>query len=209
MFVKRSNVKLQIKYLLILQFHFISKKCEGKEMVNTFRSGNKLNYMRNSVGELALRIIAMLCILFLYSCSNSTSISTKAKPLSCSVLSSKFGMFLRTPDNNLELISSNIIPCVDGQLYGWKIRLDMTDETVILREELELPVPPLTWNVNLDNMRISEDRTTAITEKPVKLNNGWIINGWSVAAGDPKGRYILRIYINNKLLETYKFTLVE
>jgi hypothetical protein len=70
-----------------------------------------------------------------------------------------------------------------------------------------LPSAPQTWSHEDKNRRreISSDRTVSITENEVVPERGIIFNFWKVAPGDPKGRYIIRVYVEGDLVSTFEF----
>jgi hypothetical protein len=43
------------------------------------------------------------------------------------------------------------------------------------------------------------------TEREVAPNRGFIYNRWAVAAGDPKGLHVVRVYVEGKLVRTFEF----
>jgi len=70
-----------------------------------------------------------------------------------------------------------------------------------------LPVAPKTWDdVKKPGRRtISKDRRVAITEIEVTPAGGLILNAWTIDPGDPAGKYIIRIYIENEHVRTFEF----
>ena len=57
-------------------------------------------------------------------------------------------------------------------------------------------------------MKISADRRTATEEGDYPVVDGWVVNTWSFAEGDPVGDHIVRIYINEKLVRTFRFKVI-
>ena len=52
---------------------------------------------------------------------------------------------------------------------------------------------------------VSDDGRTLTTEREVVPNRGIVHNMWAVAAGDPKGPHVVRVYIEGKLIRTFEF----
>ena len=52
---------------------------------------------------------------------------------------------------------------------------------------------------------LSADRRISITEGEATPAQGMIFNAWSVAPGDPAGTYRIRVFIDNRLVETFDF----
>jgi hypothetical protein len=101
-------------------------------------------------------------------------------------------------------VETNRVPLVAGAAFGWRLRLKDGATQVRLREELELPVAPRIWR-HTDDTSISGDRRTAITERLVHPTAGWLENAWSFTAGDPPGRYRLRVYLDDELAREFTF----
>jgi len=103
--------------------------------------------------------------------------------------------------------STTNVPCVDGQLYGWIIMAETDKPLIRWREELTVPYPPKTWGdpENEGYFKVSIDGKTSTTEREVDTSRGYIFNFWSIAKGDPKGRYVIKVYVEDKLVETFEF----
>jgi len=159
--------------------------------------------------EIGMRFfVSILFLLVLCSCSGIKSVEKEYSP-SPSIVSSEFGLFEMGPGEELLLVVADRIPNVTGQIYGWRIKLDTLDEWITLREEMQLPERPQIWNIEKPGTSISQDGRTSVTEKDVQPNNGWISNAWQIDAGDPSGKYTIRIYINDRLLDTFNYALEE
>ncbi len=103
--------------------------------------------------------------------------------------------------------SSTVVSLTDGHAYGWIMAVETDKPSVRWREELTVPYPPQTWDgsENEGTFRISEDGKTSILEKQVDPNKGFIFNLWTVAKGDPKGRHVMKVYVEDKLVSTFEF----
>ena len=99
------------------------------------------------------------------------------------------------------------VPFKEGQSFGWVIELDTKRDTVKWREELRLPSAPQSWQADEQSGKhtVSSDRRTSILEREVKVENGVIFNFWSIAPGDPKGRYTLRVMLEGMLVSSFEF----
>ncbi|MBS4097598.1 MAG: hypothetical protein KGZ83_12270 [Sulfuricella sp.] len=121
------------------------------------------------------------------------------------VLGSDFGLFRKGEGGALTFERANSFPLVPGQAYGWVIRLQTEKKTVKWREEFTLPVKPETWGDPADYVSISADGRTAVVEKVVELKDGAISNSWDMAPGDPKGKYVSRVWVEGQLIGTFEF----
>lgn len=74
------------------------------------------------------------------------------------------------------------------------------------REEFTLPARPTTWGSIQD---ISADGRTARVVRTGKLTDGKIMNIWTVAEGDPVGRHVIRIFIDERLFHQFEFDIEQ
>ncbi len=134
---------------------------------------------------------------------------------SCAALDSRpeveeaqFGLIKQTPEGEILVEEAKRIPNRQGVVYGWRIRLETDRAELSWREEFVLPTAPDQWNTaGEEGITISADRTTAITERTVAIDDGEILNWWGVAEGDPSGEYVMRVYVEGDLVETFEFRL--
>jgi hypothetical protein len=123
------------------------------------------------------------------------------------VVRSDFGLFSPPNSGKPTFQVSRRVPLQEGQGYGWYIELKTTKPRIKWREEMVLPSPPATWGIQSSTAQhsISDDRRTLATEREVVPNRGLIYNVWGVAAGDPKGPHVVRVYVEGKLVRTFEF----
>ncbi|WP_022664944.1 hypothetical protein [Desulfospira joergensenii] len=121
-----------------------------------------------------------------------------------------FGIIVQDQQGKEKFQPTNTVPFIEGQSYGWIIKLSPEFTKVKWKEVFELPASPDTWGAGeaSGGNKISEDRKVSIIEKEVAVEDGYIQNFWSVAPGDPLGDYVIRVYINDLLLETFHFRVI-
>lgn len=122
-----------------------------------------------------------------------------------------FGIIIINQDGREEFKITNTVPLVVDQSYGWIIKLDSELPRVKWQEVFELPAKPDIWDSG-DISReheIYENGRVSVMEREVDVEGGYIQNFWSVAAGDPAGDYVIRVYINDVLLEIFRFEVVK
>ncbi len=104
-----------------------------------------------------------------------------------------------------EFTETSKVPLETGQAYGWKLKLKQLQPNAKIKwkEEFILPAAPKKWGG--EDTNVSKDKTTNVTEREVEPTNGWIGHAWDVAEGDPPGKYVMKIYINDVLMKTFKF----
>jgi hypothetical protein len=130
-----------------------------------------------------------------------------------SVEKSQFLVVSRDKQGNQKVIQSNRVPLnSEGVCYGWRVKLSGVSETVNLREILTLPRKPLAWPQVNDGSRtltVSADGKSITTRRVLPLENGWAINLWCVAEGDPIGSYSIDVHINGKFIKKFNFEVFE
>ncbi len=124
------------------------------------------------------------------------------------IVRSDFGLFGAIPSGDPAFQASRTVPLKEGQTYGWFIELKTSKPKIKWREEFVLPAPPVTMVVHDGTAQhsISEDGLTVTTEQEeVVPDGGLIYHMWGVAAGDPKGLHVMRVYVEDKLVRTFGF----
>jgi len=118
----------------------------------------------------------------------------------------KFGLVGKTPYGRTRLQETEHIPNKIGTIYGWRAHLITDTKEVTWKEELILPAPAPIWgNVKKNETTISDKKDRAVTVRTVKPKNGWISNDWGVVKGDPSGKYIIRVFVENKFIKEFIF----
>jgi len=124
------------------------------------------------------------------------------------IVQSDFGLFGSIPSGDPAFQASRRVPLEEDQVYGWFMELKTSKPKIKWREEFVLPDSPAIWDIQGSTAQhsISEDGLTFTTEQEeVVPDSGLIYHTWGVAAGDPKGLHIMRIYVEDKLVRTFEF----
>lgn len=131
----------------------------------------------------------------------------KAVAADMEVVRAEFGLFNPPDSGKPAFVATRQVPLVPGQVYGWVVMVNPTQEEVSWREEFTLPGKPATWGGSDPNasQTISSDQKTSVKEGKVVPDRGVIANTWAVAPGDPQGRYVIRVFIGNRLARTFEF----
>ena len=124
-----------------------------------------------------------------------------------SLVLAEFGLFNPLDSGEQVFVPSRTVPHNENQRYSWIVFLDTKKTTVRWREEFTLPAAPAIWDSaeTQGSQFISEDKRVSILHKEVEPQQGLISHSWTVAPGDPKGRYIIRVIIENRLEEVFEF----
>ena len=115
-------------------------------------------------------------------------------------VASRFGYFAQQPGGSPQFVETYEIPLVPGTEFGWWIQLRGAGQQVGWREEMTLSAAPLNPG---DARRVQPNVLVREgVEKPV---DGWIGQTWLLDAGDPVGQHSIKVYVNNVLVETFRF----
>jgi hypothetical protein len=93
-----------------------------------------------------------------------------------------------------------------GEHFGWRFKVKTSQPKVIWKEEFRLPVAPKTWGDLENGQTIGKDNKTCITERTESPKDGWIEHTWPELEGDPLGQYLMNVYVDGKLVRTFKFS---
>jgi hypothetical protein len=118
-----------------------------------------------------------------------------------------FGVFDRTPDGRVDFRPSKTVPLRPNQEFGWIIGVTTTKPTVKWREEFTLPAPPESWGPVEGKHEISADRKVSILEREVTPERGFVHNGWTIGPGDPKGRHVIKVTVEDAEPVVFEFDL--
>ena len=123
------------------------------------------------------------------------------------VIRAEFGLLDFKKAGPPKFAPAQVVPHVTGQGYGWVIAIRNTKSKVKWREEITLPARPASWGAaDPKGVRfISRDGLTAVTEIEDSPPRGVISNAWTIAAGDPKGHYVIRVFIDGTLAKVFEF----
>lgn len=118
-----------------------------------------------------------------------------------------FGILENSGSGVLSFRETDTVPLITGQAYGWIIKVSPKMKSITWKEVFELPDMPETWGreEGLGELQISPDRKVAVVEKKASVLDGEISHFWEVASSDPPGEYVIRVYINGDLIETFRF----
>lgn len=123
------------------------------------------------------------------------------------VLNGDFGVFPGPGSSKSTFESTRVVPYVLGLTYGWYISIQTLKPTIHWREEVTVPAEPATWGIPSpdEHRSFSADRLTTITEHESMLRGGVILDAWTLEAGDPKGQYRIRVFVEGHLAKTFEF----
>lgn len=157
------------------------------------------------------------------------ALGTRVLALGCALLSiaasSPPGAKKVIPESEFEIVRSELVlvhgmesseprfeatkkvPLKPGTSFGWVVELRTQKPKIKWREVFTLPTAPRTWGPTEqeDKRRISEDKKVSVIEREVVPERGLIFNFWTIAEGDPAGRYLIRVFIEGVQAATFEF----
>ncbi|MEH2096247.1 hypothetical protein [Nostoc sp.] len=140
---------------------------------------------------------------------NATPFPTPTSLKKIIVSNAEFGLKRVDTKGNVTIFRTTRVPLQQGNAYGWRIKLKDHQGEVKWREVLHLPKPPETWGTdNGEDFSISADGTTSITRRTQSAPDGVIGNFWTIAPGDPLGKYRIDVYIDDRLIGTFEFEVI-
>jgi hypothetical protein len=128
------------------------------------------------------------------------------------IVRSDFGLFGSIPSGDPAFKASRSVPLKEDQAYGWFIELKTSKPKIKWREEIVFPASQAILDIHGSTAKhsISEDGLTVTSEQEeVVPDSGLIYHMWGVAAGDPKGSHVMRVYVEDKLVRTFEFEAEE
>lgn len=139
--------------------------------------------------------------------SETTSDSAKEANAAPTVTRAEFGLFFPPSSGKKKFVSSRTVPWVPNQAYGWRLTLKRQPGQMRWREEFVLPAAPSTWGGAMFGVKqdVSADGKTSVKEGVLQDGENVLTNLWTVAEGDPKGKHVIRVYLDDKLVQTFDF----
>ncbi len=124
-----------------------------------------------------------------------------------SLVSAEFGIahFVDNVENSSFIIEPAArLKMQAGKTFGWQMKLKTAAKSLLVREEYFLPSAPKKWEIDQAITTISQDRRIAISE--FRMGSPEIIeNAWRFVKGDPKGKYRIRVFIEDELVRDFHF----
>ena len=116
-----------------------------------------------------------------------------------------FGVFTVTADGRVDFKPTKTVPLTPNQEFGWVIGVTTTKPTVRWREEFTVPTPPETWGPVEGKHEISADRKVSTLEREVTPERGFLFHSWSISPGDPKGRHVIKVTVEDAPPVVFEF----
>lgn len=120
----------------------------------------------------------------------------------------EFGILQKSADGEEHFVAAREVPAEDGQVFGWRVDVATTRETLHWQEHLKMPRAPLDWGDAADDpdVLISKDgRSVAAQGEDAIEDNRLSRFYWALAPGDPAGEYELDLAVEGKTVGHFAF----
>ena len=120
----------------------------------------------------------------------------------------EFGILEKTPDGEEHFVAAREVPAEDGQVFGWRVDVSTTRETLRWQEHLRMPRAPLDWGDAADDpdVLISEDGKSVAAEGEDAIEDHRLSRFyWALAPGDPAGDYEIDLAVEGKSVGHFAF----
>jgi hypothetical protein len=120
--------------------------------------------------------------------------------IAAEVVDSRFGVVVEGPEGKT-LALTRTVPLLPGTILSWALLLAKTPDDIEFREVYTLPAPPrqVTGAARQSDATVVE-RDSKLTDK-----EGWLVGYWVLDQGDPPGRHVIDIYVDDTLIYTFEF----
>lgn len=108
-----------------------------------------------------------------------------------------------------DFTTSNTVPLVVNQKYGWIMKLNQLTGKVRVLERMTLPEAPKTWGTGGQPYGTSADRKTMSLDVTLTIDNGIVSNSWDVLSGDPAGHYLITAFVENSPPVQFEFDVID
>lgn len=136
--------------------------------------------------------------------SQSSNAQEEGEPIQ--VIQSVFGQFSSDESSGKRFSPGTKISFTAGGSYGWVLTVKTSKATIRYREELTLPKPIAKWGLPVGaDQTVSSDGQSAVAEREAPVENGKIHGGWSMVDGDPLGRYVSKVTLEDGQVFIFEF----
>ena len=121
------------------------------------------------------------------------------------VLHADRGRIERDKDGHFRFTNSELIPLVEGEVYGWRMYIRTNKGKVRVTEEVTIS-GPTTWGGSSD-LKVSADGRTVTKSRVIDGASGFVSSAWKITKEDPAGPVKIKVIIENKIEQQFNFTL--
>jgi hypothetical protein len=131
-----------------------------------------------------------------------------AKALAFELVAAEFGLFDASDPQRVVFSPADVVPCREGQRYGWMIELRDAPRSVGVREEYLLPgraSEARTESEQGATLVIPMDRRSQVSQRQLVPVDGRIFGEWSVGPREPPGPRRLEVIVEGRIAASFEF----
>ena len=120
----------------------------------------------------------------------------------------EFGILEKSADGEEHFVAAREVPAEDGQVFGWRVEVTTTRETLHWQEHLKMPRAPLDWGDAADDpdVLISGDGRSVAAQGEDAIEDSRLSRFyWALAPGDPAGEYELDLAVEGRTVGHFAF----
>jgi hypothetical protein len=124
------------------------------------------------------------------------------------ITEASFGVLKTDGNGEDQFFETGEVPAVDGQVFGWTVKLQTTRETVHWQEHLRLPAAPADWGDAAEDPEIlisGDGKNVAVKGESPVVQESIERFYWALAPGDPPGDYALDLAVEGKEVARFRF----
>ena len=91
--------------------------------------------------------------------------------------------------------------------HSWIIEVKPSSQSRTIREVYTLPAPA-EWGM-AERKGVSADHKSCVVRGTLAPGQKYMFNTWGMSPGDPTGNYKIDVYIEDNLVQTFKFEVVK
>lgn len=135
--------------------------------------------------------------------------TTIASRRAIAVSKAEFGVFRVDKNGKTTFIPTTKVHLEEGNKYGWRIQMKDYKGEVTWREVIRLPQRPESWGTdNGENFSIEANGTEGVTTRTQLTKDGVIRNSWTMVSGDPLGKHMIDVYVDERRIASFEFEVV-
>jgi hypothetical protein len=146
-------------------------------------------------------LLPLLAVLLSAACTTTPDDAPQVLgAISAEVVDSRFGVVVKGPEGNT-LILTRMVPLLPGTILSWALLLAEVPDDIEFREVYTLPAPPreVTGGARQSDTTVVEREAQGTNEE------GWLVGSWILGEGDPPGRHVIDVFVDDTRIYTFEF----
>jgi hypothetical protein len=131
-----------------------------------------------------------------------------ARVFAFEIVAAEFGLFDASDPQRVVFSPAAVVPCQEGQRYGWMIELEDAPRSVGVREEYLLPSRVAETRAESDagtTLVIPLEKRSQVSQRQLVPVDGRIYGEWSVGPREPAGPRKLEVLVEGRVAGRFEF----